>query len=145
MGEDLFVHWGKAGPAGRPAIRFGERGAMSQQTTHPAVNRFWSSLEPRTRKSLSLAQREEISQALERANPSKGSFSDVRFTIAGHFLVLLWGREQRSSQRLNKEATVHPVLAPKNLPILAAIASTIVSICYVALHTSGRALMTIMN
>ncbi len=118
---------------------------MNQQTTHPAVNRFWSSLEPRTKKSLSLAQREEISQALERANPTKGNYSDVRFTIAGHFLVLLWGTEQRSNQRLQKEAVVHPILSPKNLPILAAIASTIVSICYVALHTSGRALMTLMN
>ena len=118
---------------------------MNHQTTHPAITRFWNSLEPKTRKSLSLAQREEISQALARANPEKGNYSDVRFSIAGRFLVLLWGKERRSAQRLKTEATVHPILAPKNLPILAAIASTIVSICYVALHTSGRALITMMN
>lgn len=118
---------------------------MSKQAPDQTVTRFWNCLEPRTRKSLTLAQREEISQAVERANPRTGDYSDVRFSIAGHFLVFLWGKERRGRQRLSKEATIHPILAAKNLPILAAIGSTIVSVCYVVLHTSGRALMTLMN
>ncbi|PLX41572.1 MAG: hypothetical protein C0605_05490 [Hyphomicrobiales bacterium] len=118
---------------------------MEQLSSHPVVNRFWNTLGLETSRALSESQREEISMAIERANPTSGNYSDVRFTIAGRFIVLLWGRERRSSQRLATEAAVHPILAAKNLPILAAIAGTIISVCYVALHGSGRALLTLMN
>lgn len=118
---------------------------MDQQSSHPVVRRFWNALEPETGNILSPAQQAHISQALEQANPVTGNISDVRFSLAGHFMVFLWGRERRSGQRLQADAVSHPILAAKNLPVLAAIAGTIVSICYMALHGSGRALLTLMN
>ena len=118
---------------------------MNQQTSHPAIKRFWATLAPEVRDILSDDQREEISDALMRANPRKGDYSDVRFTFFGHFLVFLWGKERRSRKRLDKESEVHPILAARNLPIIAAIGGAIISICYVALHTSGRALISMMN
>jgi hypothetical protein len=120
-------------------------GAMKQQERNKAVERFWAVLDPSVKKSLHMGQRAEIENTLERLYPSRGGYSDVRFTLGKHFFVFLWGKERRSAKRQALESRANPVFAAKNLPIIAAVGSTIASICYVALHTSGRALMALMQ
>ena len=118
---------------------------MKQEARNKAAERFWTAIDPAVKKSLHLGQRAEIDNTLVRLFPASGGYSDVRFTLGKHFFVFLWGRERRSKNRLTREANAHPVFAAKNLPIIALIGSTIVSISYVALHTSGRALLAMMN
>ena len=118
---------------------------MRQQVQNKAITRFWAVLDPSVKKSLHMGQRAEIENTLERMYPARGGYSDVRFTLGKHFFVFLWGRERRSAKRRALEAKANPVFAAKNLPILAAVGSTIASICYVALHTSGRALIAMMQ
>jgi len=118
---------------------------MTSQTGSKTSTRFWAVIDPSVKKSLHLGQRAEIEYTLDRLYPDKGGYSDVRFTVGKHFFVFLWGRERRSLKRQNFDATSNPVFALKNLPVIIAVGSTIFSICYVALHISGRALTSFMS
>ncbi len=114
---------------------------MIKKPENRAVSRFWAAIDPAVKKSLHLGQRAEIENTLERLYPAKGNYSDVRFTLGKHFFVFLWGRERRSLKRQKMDARANPVFALRNLPVIAAIAITIVSVSYVALQASGRALV----
>lgn len=78
---------------------------------------FWTRLDPGIAATLTGDQRDAIAAAVSRDGAASRPV-DIRFTLFGHFVVLMFGKERRSKQRLRSERAKKPVLTLKNLPML---------------------------
>lgn len=104
---------------------------------------FWRAVGADVYDALSESQRKSVFRAA-RWNPGAGICSDVRLSFGRYFLVLLFGREKRSRQRLAEERSKRPVLMAKNLPLIlffwGSIIYTLYSLVGLALYWFARLL-----
>ena len=54
-----------------------------------------------------------------RSSPAKGG--EIRLSFRYFYLVLKWGQEKRSAERLDADRKAYPVLTATHAPVLAAI------------------------
>jgi len=81
------------------------------------LERFWKDVDPTVAGSLDDAQKSAILRAVERqsATPER---ADIRLSLFGYYMVVLFGRERRSKVRLAEERRLHPLFTWRNLPML---------------------------
>lgn len=87
---------------------------------------FWSEVEGDVGQSLDEKARAVIDNALKSREES-GVFSqaearpvgsDIRLSFFSHYLVLKWGREKRSQDRLLEDRKNHPIFTRQNITTL---------------------------
>ncbi|MCB1492526.1 MAG: hypothetical protein KDJ77_12160 [Rhodobiaceae bacterium] len=90
---------------------------MTAQAASSDFEPFWREVDPKVAAGLDEFQKSEILKALSRrANASYPA--DVRLTLFGYFLVIIFGRERRSKERLQAERQRRPVITIQNLPVI---------------------------
>jgi hypothetical protein len=91
---------------------------MTTQSQSPdLVKWFWSAVGNDVYDSLDGSQRTAIEKAAK-TRLSQGIRSDIRLSFGKYFLVILFGRERRSRERLAAERANRPVFALRNLPVI---------------------------
>jgi len=84
-----------------------------------------------------LANRAQQQQASDKA--------DIRLSLAGYYLVIFFGKEKRSTERLSKERQEHPVLTYNNAPILAFVWLSVVFTLYSITAVGVRSLSMLVS
>lgn len=81
---------------------------------------FWNNFDQRTAASLSGDQKAEINRALEIEQSDREAYAkaDIRLSLGWYYLVIFFGRERRSAERLAADRKKHPVLTSANAPVL---------------------------
>ncbi len=103
-----------------------------------ATERFWKEFKPEVAGSLSADQRNEIERVLGAAGyPGESKVGDLRLSCYWFFVRLVWGPEKRSTDRIKIEREKHPVMARRNLPMLASLFAGYFAVWYVALGMSA--------
>lgn len=90
---------------------------MLTQTGAADLEPFWDDVDKRVVDTLDPFQKQEILSAVYR-RASENYPADVRLSLFGHFLVVIFGRERRSNQRLDSERAKRPVFTLRNLPLI---------------------------
>lgn len=109
---------------------------MSEVST--VSDRFWREMKSDVSGSLSAEQRGEIERALDASSvPADKELGDVRMSFKWFFVRLVWGPEKRNAERLADERAVHPVMARRNLPMLASLFAGYVTFLYVLLAVTA--------
>jgi len=86
---------------------------MQKQDMSSSSMTFWNNLDPAVVSSLTSVQKAEILTAVDR-RASKIHPADVRLSLFGYFLVVIFGRECRSDERRISERNRHPVFVHGN-------------------------------
>ena len=104
---------------------------------------FWRAVGADVYDALSETQRKSVFRAA-RWNSGDHIRSDVRLSFGRYFLVLLFGKERRSRERLAEERVKRPVFVAKNLPLIlflwGSILYTLYSLVGLALYGFARLL-----
>jgi len=98
-----------------------------------ATDRFWNQFKPEVAGTLSDDQKQEIERVItETTETGSEELSDLRLSLKWFFIRLMWGPERRSPERIKQEQEMHPVMAPRNAPTLAALLAGYAMFLYVA-------------
>ena len=95
---------------------------------------FWSRIDNAVVATIAPEQRIAIDQALlDSRAAGRSPIGDIRLSFGRFFLVVKWGREKRSQDRLLAERARHPVVTMSNAPVLLPMWLTVIAVCYLAL------------
>lgn len=98
-----------------------------------ASDRFWRVFNTDVARTLSEEQRGEIERALGLSVDAGGKdLGDLRLSCKWFFVRLVWGPEKRGQERIQQEQTMHPVMARRNVPMLASLFAGYMVFCYAA-------------
>lgn len=70
---------------------------------------------------------------------------EIRLSFRFFYVVLKWGQERRSLDRVNQEREKFPVLTATHMPVLAAIYATFFLLLYVLLTLGIEALVYLVS
>ena len=98
---------------------------MLTRVTTSEMEPFWNDVNPTVVTSLTDFQKDEILAAVSR-RASANYPADVRLSLFGYFLVIIFGRERRSDDRLETERHKRPVFTLRNLPLIAILWGSVV-------------------
>ena len=98
---------------------------MPLDATQDEFSAFWEGMDPGVVGSLSDAQKREITHAVQRKR-LEGRPADIRLSLFGFFLVVIFGRERRNAARINAERTLRPAVTLRNLPMLVILWSALI-------------------
>jgi hypothetical protein len=74
-----------------------------------------------------------------------GSAGEIRLSFKFFYVVLRWGKERRTPDRLSQERENHPVLTATHAPVLAAIWAALFVLLYFALIISVEGLVFLVS
>lgn len=98
---------------------------MTTQVATTEYQSFWNDVDPDVAGALNTSQKDEILKALSRrANASYPA--DIRLSLFGYFLVVIFGLERRSKERLKSERRRRPVITIQNIPVILIIWGSVV-------------------
>lgn len=104
---------------------------MSNSTCQAAVNGPDNSV---SGKAAALEQEQQESDR-------KNQVGEIRLSFIWYFVVIKWGRERRSAERIQHERELHPVLKRAHVPILATMWAILFFAAYAILALSLRGLV----
>jgi hypothetical protein len=90
---------------------------------------FWKHVGGDVYRKLSEDERDAILRAARHGKDDQVN-SDIRLSFGRYFLVVLFGRERRSRERLNEERAKRPVFTARNLPVLFVLWGSVVYALY---------------
>lgn len=67
--------------------------------------------------------------------------SEIRLSFGYFFVLLKWGRERRSTERIDDERKLYPVLTASNMPVLATAWAAVFVLSYFGLKALLGALI----
>ncbi len=102
---------------------------MLKQAEMAETGAFWKDVGPSVTAGLNDFQKNAILEAVNRRG-SDSHAADVRLSLFGYFLVVLFGRERRDNQRLNDERRRRPVFTIKNLPMILVLWGSVIYTLY---------------
>ncbi len=80
---------------------------------------FWNRFDSAIAGTLSDSQKNEINRILgNRQSSGEEKKADIRLSFGWYYLVIMWGKEKRRRERLNKERKLHPVVTLANAPVI---------------------------
>ncbi|MEZ5839877.1 MAG: hypothetical protein R3D02_05440 [Hyphomicrobiales bacterium] len=94
--------------------------------------------------SFSGSQRNAIEKFFDRDDNGQNKPSDIRLSFGRFFVTILWGREKRGSERLERERSEHPVFTLRKMPVVAAIWLSILFTGYSVAALAFRALSALL-
>lgn len=103
---------------------------------------FWRDVDPRVVDTLDQHQKEEILAAVSRRS-SENYPADVRLSLFGYFLVVIFGRERRSTHRRESERAKRPVFTIRNLPVIAILWGSVIYTAFSILLPAIRELLVL--
>ncbi len=110
---------------------------MLKQAEMAETGAFWKDVGPSVTAGLNDFQKNAILEAVNRRD-SDSHAADVRLSLFGYFLIVLFGRERRGNQRLKDERRRRPVFTIKNLPMILVLWGSVIYTLYSLLpHTVG--------
>lgn len=71
--------------------------------------------------------------------------SEIRLSFRFFYIVLKWGQERRSLERVNQEREKFPVLTSTHMPVLAAIYAAFFLLIYVLMSLGIEALVYLVT
>lgn len=107
------------------------------EETHP----FWNDVDPKVVTDLNAHQKDAILTAVRRRGNEQHA-ADIRLSLFGFFLVVLFGRERRSPGRLKSERERRPVLTFNNLLLIAVLWGSLIYTLYSLLPHALEFLLT---
>ena len=116
---------------------------MSSQANAGRIEAFWTSVDPEVRNDLSDEQKDAIWTAVNRRSEEEFP-ADVRLSLGGYFLVVLFGRERRATERLAEERRRRPVFTSRNLPLIVIMWGSVLYTGYSLLTGSLKAILLSM-
>lgn len=90
---------------------------MLQKVESNEAVSFWQDVDPNAMAGLNEFQKNAILDAVKKRSETTHA-SDIRLSAFGFFLVILFGRERRSRERLKEERSRRPVFARKNIVMI---------------------------
>lgn len=111
-----------------------------------ASDRFWNEFRSDVAGTLSDAQKQEIERVLATSStPVSEQLSDLRLSFKWFFVRLVWGPEKRSPERVMKEQKTNPLMARRNLPMLASLFAGYMVFWYAALIVTTLVFLYFFN
>jgi hypothetical protein len=93
------------------------------------ANTFWKEVDPDVVTNLNEFQKDAILDAVRRRGNNQHT-ADIRLSLFGYFLVVLFGKERRSRDRLKDERDKRPVLTFNNLVLIAVLWGSLIYTLY---------------
>lgn len=90
---------------------------MLQKVESEEAVSFWQDVDPNAIAGLDEFQKKAILEAVKKRN-NNAHKSDIRLSAFGYFLVILFGKERRSRERLKEERNKRPVVTRNNLVMI---------------------------
>lgn len=95
------------------------------EDSHP----FWNDVDPKVVTDLNTHQKDAIITAVRRRGNERHA-ADIRLSLFGFFLVILFGRERRSPDRLKRERERRPVVTFNNLLLIVVLWGSLIYTLY---------------
>ncbi|MBO6509458.1 MAG: hypothetical protein JJ979_13460 [Roseibium sp.] len=102
---------------------------MYNQAGSQETMSFWQDVDPSVTGKLDDLQKSAIMDAVKRRSNDQHK-ADIRLSLFGYFLVVLFGRERRSNQRLKEERRKRPVVTLNNLLVLGVLWGSVIYTLY---------------
>lgn len=113
---------------------------MLKQAESDETLTFWKDVDPDVVTDLDAHQKDAILDAIRRRSNDLHS-ADIRLSLFGYFLVVLFGRERRSQERLQRERARRPVLTFNNLLLIAVLWGSLIYTLYSLLPLAIESLL----
>lgn len=102
---------------------------MLKQVQSEDTLAFWKDVDPDVVTDLSPRQKDAILEAVQRRGDGAHA-ADIRLSGFGYFLVVLFGRERRNSERLKRERRRRPVITFNNLLVIMVLWGSVIYTLY---------------
>jgi hypothetical protein len=102
---------------------------MLKQAETDETMTFWNDVDPSVVTDLNTHQKDAILDAVRRRGNQRHA-ADIRLSLFGFFLVVLFGRERRSPDRLKSERARRPVITFNNLLLIAVLWGSLIYTLY---------------
>lgn len=113
---------------------------MLEQAESEETLAFWNDVDPNVVHDLNSHQKDAILKAVRRRGNEQHT-ADIRLSLFGYFLVVLFGRERRSQDRLKRERVRRPVITFNNLMLIAVLWGSLIYTLYSLLPLAIEALL----
>ncbi|MCK7616083.1 hypothetical protein [Roseibium sediminicola] len=115
---------------------------MQNQAETEDTRAFWNDVDPKVVTDLNAQQKQAIYVAVQRRGNARHA-ADIRLSLFGYFLVVLFGRERRSQNRLKNERTRRPVVTFNNLLLIAVLWGSLIYTLYSLLPHAIKGLLSL--
>ncbi|ASP35665.1 hypothetical protein [Labrenzia sp. VG12] len=116
---------------------------MLKQPDIEETTGFWNDVDPEVVVDLNNYQKDAILDAVRRRGNHQHA-ADIRLSLFGYFLVVLFGRERRSSDRLKRERARRPVMTFNNLLLIAVLWGSLIYTLYSLLPRAIEAILKLL-
>ncbi len=116
---------------------------MLKQAESDETIAFWNNVDPSVTKDLNEFQKDAIFEAVRRRSADAHS-ADVRLSAFGYFLVVLFGKERRSKDRLREERRRRPVVTTNNLVMIIVLWGSLLFTLYSLLPYAVRGILSLL-